>query len=85
MLYVVGKKVVEDGECIYLYCGIVNWLFKCWFDLVDYVCVIGVIYENGMLYIDLVCEVFEVLKLCWIEIVCSVVSLVDLVEVKLVN
>lgn len=43
-------------------------------------------YEDGMLYIEFVCEVFEVFKFCCIEIVCGkFVIEVDVVDVKVVN
>lgn len=80
VVIVLGCKVVEDEGWSFLYCGIVICVFECCFMLVDYVCVEGVSYVDGMLNIDLVCEILELLKLCCIEIV-KLLKLVEKLDV----
>lgn len=65
---IIGCKQKEDKQVNFLYCGIVVCDFEQCFQLVNYIKVVGVNLENGLFNIELVCEIFEVLKLCKIEI-----------------
>lgn len=74
-----GEKLEEENDCEVLYCGIVLCIFECWFQIVEYVCVDGVSLENGLFYVDFVCELLEVMKFCKIEILIGGVKQIEII------
>ncbi len=85
-LIVTAKKAEEDGERTYLHRGIATRAFERRFTLADHVRVTGATHADGMLHIDLVREVPEVLKPRRIEIVSgSAPAEQDVVEAKPFN
>jgi molecular chaperone IbpA len=61
MLTVEGRKA-DQGDHQYLYQGISNRPFRRQFSLADYVQVRGASFRDGLLQIELVCEVPEAMK-----------------------
>lgn len=61
LLLVSGSKT-ENGDQVYLHQGISDRAFERRFDLADYIEVSGASYDNGLLQIDLVRRVPEVMK-----------------------
>lgn len=61
-LTVSGKKAEADDDTNYLHRGIATRNFERRYQLADYVRVSGAAYRNGLLYIDLVRELPEVMK-----------------------
>lgn len=67
-LKVNGKKAAAEGERHYLHQGIAERNFERRFQLADHVKVVGAEHQNGLLHIDLVREIPEVMKPRTIEI-----------------
>lgn len=67
-LTVSGKKSDQENEVNYLHHGIATRNFERRFELADHVKVAGANYSNGLLHIDLVRELPEVMKPRAIEI-----------------
>lgn len=88
-LVVAARKADEDEDTrTYLHRGIANRAFERRFTLADHVRVTGAIHADGMLHIDLVREIPEVLKPRRIEIArkeTKQLSDKDVVEAKTVN
>lgn len=62
VLKVNGRKQKDDAKHTYLHRGIATRDFELRFQLADHVKVVGAKFENGLLSIDLVREIPEVLK-----------------------
>ncbi|KFI32121.1 heat-shock protein [Haematobacter massiliensis] len=80
-LIVSARKVKEDGERSFLHRGIATRAFERRFALADHVRVSGATHADGMLHIDLVREVPEMLKPRKIEIT-STLSEPSAIEAK---
>ena len=68
LLTVAGQRQATEAEGNFLYRGIANRSFERKFQLADYVKVIDARLENGLLHINLVCEVPEAMKPRRIEV-----------------
>ncbi|MDZ4094062.1 MAG: Hsp20 family protein, partial [Paracoccaceae bacterium] len=67
-LHIAARKVAQDGAHSYLHRGIATRAFERRFALADHVRVTGAAHEHGMLHVDLLREMPEVLKPRRIEI-----------------
>ena len=84
-LVVTARKAEEDGERTFLHRGIATRAFERRFTLADHVRVTGATHADGMLHIDLVRELPEVLKPRRIEIASGTAAAQDVVEGQAVN
>lgn len=84
-LHVTARKADDDAEKTYLHRGIATRAFERRFQLAEHVRVTGAAHENGMLHIDLVCEVPEALKPRQIKIASAAQTDANLIEEKSVN
>lgn len=81
----VSARKAEEEDRKYLHRGIATRAFERRFQLADHVRVTGALHTDGMLHIDLVREVPEVLKPRRIEITKGDAIEKDVVEAKAVN
>ena len=84
-LIVSANKSDEDEGKTYLHRGIATRAFERKFQLADHVRVTGAAHADGMLHIDLVRELPEVLKPRRIEIASGTAAAQDVVEGQAVN
>lgn len=88
VLIVAARKTDEEAERTYLHRGIATRAFERRFTLADHVRVTGATHADGMLHVDLLREIPEVLKPRRIEIASAGAKTLadgDLVEGKAVN
>lgn len=84
-LIVTARKAEEEGERAYLHRGIATRAFERRFTLADHVRVTGATHADGMLHIDLIREIPEVLKPRQIAIASGAATQQDVVDSQAVN
>jgi len=84
-LIVTARKAEEEGERAYLHRGIATRAFERRFTLADHVRVTGATHADGMLHIDLIREIPEVLKPRQIAIARGAATQQDVVDSQAVN
>ncbi|MGH1454455.1 MAG: Hsp20 family protein [Paracoccaceae bacterium] len=84
-LIVTARKAEEEGERAYLHRGIATRAFERRFTLADHVRVTGATHADGMLHIDLIREIPEVLKPRQIAIASGAATHQDVVDSQAVN
>ena len=82
---IVAARKTEEEERVYLHRGIATRAFERRFTLADHVRVTGATHADGMLHIDLIREIPEVLKPRRIEIARAGSAKTEVVEAQAVN
>lgn len=82
---IVAARKAEEEERVYLHRGIATRAFERRFTLADHVRVTGATHADGMLHIDLIREIPEVLKPRRIEIARAGSAKSEVVEAQAVN